>query len=263
MPAHPDAILEDTQADFFWVPSDVRVVDRAELAYLACERNMPYLNTVVRTRAASERVPALIAEVVAAHRGVRSRWLVCPQNHHPALLAALSAAGYRSGPAHDGFTLSVPDWQAAQPSVDVQPIRERSSLLAAIAVSDRSFGHSHGVLGPEVLDQQLEQCRGSRVVRVLARDSAGVPAATGGLTMFPALRFGLLWGGCTVPPARGQGIYRAVLAARIEAARAAGLERVGLYARLESSAPIVARLGFQRHGRMTYWERLPAVLRPE
>ena len=36
-----------------------------------------------------------------------------------------------------------------------------------------------------------------------------------------------------------------------------GIALVGLYAKLGTSAPIVARLGFEAHGRMTFWDRAP------
>jgi hypothetical protein len=60
-----------------------------------------------------------------------------------------------------------------------------------------------------------------------------------------------------VPEARGRGAYSAVLAARAKRAAQLGLRYIGLYAIGDTSAPIVARQGFARHGAMTYWQREP------
>jgi hypothetical protein len=46
-----------------------------------------------------------------------------------------------------------------------------------------------------------------------------------------------------------------LLASRLALARDLGLSLVGLYARDATSAPIVARCGFERWGEMTYWDR--------
>ena len=92
----------------------------------------------------------------------------------------------------------------------------------------------------------------------MARDAAtGEALAAGGLTVFAAQRFGFLWAGGTAPEARRRGAYAALVAARVAAARALGLTHVGLYARVDTSAPIAEANGFRRGGPMTYWERPP------
>jgi hypothetical protein len=63
----------------------------------------------------------------------------------------------------------------------------------------------------------------------------------------------MLWAGGTVPDARGAGAYTTLLAHRIELARSLGLEWIGIYAKEGTSAPIVARQGFEHVGEMHYW----------
>ena len=58
-----------------------------------------------------------------------------------------------------------------------------------------------------------------------------------------------------MPEARGRGAYSTVLEARIRAASELGITHVGLYAVTDTSAPVVLRQGFERFGRMTYWDR--------
>jgi hypothetical protein len=128
-------------------------------------------------------------------------------------------------------------------------LREWHGVLAA------AFGQARDLTEAE-LEEELAT---RRVVRVLARDRRnGDPVSAGGLNLFPALGLGFLWGGGTVPHARGGGAYTAVVDARVGIARAAGLRFVGMYARVETSWPVVARLGFASDGRNDTWERSPA-----
>lgn len=77
----------------------------------------------------------------------------------------------------------------------------------------------------------------------------GEPAGAGGLALFPP-------GGATVnggsvrPKFRGLGVYRALVAARLEIARDAGVAGLAVWGG-DMSRPILARLGFQTVG----WRR--------
>jgi len=137
----------------------------------------------------------------------------------------------------------------------VRRVTDLATLRDWYAVADEVFERP-AVHPPHELATFLGQCTGSgaRVSRFVAYEE-GQPISSGGMTSFPALGFGYLWAGATLERARGRGYYRAVLDARLRHAVTIGLAKVGLYARVESSAPIVARLGFCRHGTMWYWER--------
>lgn len=249
----PAALLERSQWDHFWVPADTRVVDRPELKLYACARPTPYLNTVVRTRAGDAELPGLIAEAEAHYAGRRARWLV-PDTWPVARLGrALDCAGWAETERFEVRALAVADWaRPADPRAVAVTTRE--TLMDTYAVADAAFGRTTGHTDEEV-EQDLAACRaGTRVHRFVAYE-AGSPVAVGGLTAFPTLGFGLLWGGGTAPGARGRGAYSAVLGARIARARELGLTTVGLYAKMDTSAPIVARMGFGRFGGMVYWER--------
>jgi len=257
----PDDLLERTQWDTFWIPDDVTVVDRPELRYLRCERDIPMLNTVVRTRGAAADLPGKVAEVAAAHQGVRSRWLVRDLDLRPALEKALAAAGYRPSFPTRAYTIGVDAHQApAKAACTVWRVARLRELEDAIRVSEQAFeAPSHTTAAER--RAYLTACRheSGRVHRFVAYDDqTGLPLSTGGMTHYPELCFCLLWAGSTVVEARGRGAYRAVLAARIDKARALRATRVGLYAHVETSAPIVARLGFERHGPMTFWDLPPS-----
>lgn len=249
----PAARIERTQWDLFWIPPDVTRVDRPELLFVSCARPSPYLNTVLRTRVSVADVPRVIAEVEAAMAGRRARWLVPDTIDRAPLLRELRARGWAAADRHEVRALQVSAWERSAP-VDVRAVDTMARMRDLCTVTDAAFGRA-GARSEEELALDLRACtEGTRVHRFVAYDR-GVPVAAGGLTAFPDLGFGLLWAGGVVPGARGRGAYTAVLGARIARARALGLREVGLYARAETSAPIVARLGFGSFGEMEYWER--------
>ncbi len=257
-----DAILEQTQWDTFWMPPDCRIIDRPELQYSVCPRDVESLNIVTRVRAPDAELPRLFDEVAAAHAGVSSRVLVVPGNRTDGLIETLGAHGYSRAHEHDAFSLDVGSYEPreAPPGVIVRPVRTRQDVEGAYEAARRAFDNDTTPERTEdELKEHLRRCTmpGARVVRVVAWER-GRPVGSGGFTIYPKLKFGFLWAGCVVPEARGRGIYSAVLTARVREAKRRGLRQVGLYARLDTSAPIVANQGFERHGRMEYWDHAAA-----
>ncbi len=256
----PDAMLASAVCDTFWVPDDVTVVDRTDLCMLSCPRDIRGLNSVHRSCGPAPHMADLVEEVRAAHAGRHSRWMVGPLDGGAPLEAALEAAGYRPGHQHYGYTSSA-DRTASAPerSLVTRRVTDMAGMRAWYQVSAEAFGEARHTSDAE-LELFLAQCTGvaARVVRFVAWERlSGRPISAGAMTMFPDLQFGLLWAGGTVPDARGRGGYTAVLDARFAVAVRAGLRRVGLYARADTSAPIVDAFGFERHGGMRFWERGP------
>jgi GNAT superfamily N-acetyltransferase len=255
----PAELLERSQWDLFWVPADVVVHDRPEILYCACPRDVPRLNAVARTRAPAARLPALVVEVVEAHARVRSRWHVTDTFDVRPLEAELAAAGYAPDNRHFAYVARVDAFGPRLPAaVRVERVCDARGVDDCIVVAERAFG----TVFPRTEEErriQLEQAASleSRAHRFVAYDDGGAPVSGGGLTVFRELSLGFLWGGGTVPEARGRGGYSAVVAARMELARELGLRWVGVYARIETSAPIIERQGFERVGAMTYWMRAP------
>jgi len=86
----------------------------------------------------------------------------------------------------------------------------------------------------------------------------GRPVSYGRLQISAGSRFGGLWGGATIPAARGHGAYRALVASRAEDARQAGVAWVMVDARPDTSMPILKRLGFRELGRTRPYISNPA-----
>lgn len=100
-----------------------------------------------------------------------------------------------------------------------------------------------------------------RLVKNAKRDSAAVPAGEGGLVVAyvggtaagsggVAMADGIarLWGGAVVESARGHGVYRAILTARLEYGAAHGAAMALVKGRVETSGPILRRAGFTAYG---------------
>jgi len=101
-----------------------------------------------------------------------------------------------------------------------------------------------------------------RLVELANRDSAAVPGGRGGMVVAYAGETPLgtggvaiaagaarLWGGAVRPAARGQGVYRATLAARLDYSVAHGATMALVNARVETSGPILRQAGFAAYGR--------------
>lgn len=78
----------------------------------------------------------------------------------------------------------------------------------------------------------------------------GQPVSSAWMYTSPGSRFAGMWGGATLEAYRGQGIYTALVAVRVQAARARGLPFMTIDAS-PMSRPIVQKLGF-RLMTMTY-----------
>jgi len=82
----------------------------------------------------------------------------------------------------------------------------------------------------------------------------GRPAGCGGVTLVDGVA--RLWGGAVVPALRGQGVYRAVLGARLAYAAENGAGMALVRGKVDTSGPILRRAGFASFGRETVY-RVP------
>jgi GNAT superfamily N-acetyltransferase len=80
-------------------------------------------------------------------------------------------------------------------------------------------------------------------IAVLAAEAEGAVVSAAWLVFRPGTDFASLWGGSTLPRWRGRGIYRALVAARVQRAAARGVQYLQVDGS-DDSAPILRRLGF-------------------
>jgi hypothetical protein len=173
------------------------------------------------------------------------------------LEAALTSGGYEPTNVHDARVIATDAFSPRPSGVSVRRVADEETLRDCWHVADSAFGRNGDYTDDDV-PVELAQCAATdaRVQRFVAYIDDR-PVSSGGVNLSPELGFGFLWAGGTVPEARGRGAYSAIVAARIGCAAMRGIPFVGVYARVDSSSPIVAAQGFESVGRMAYWERAP------
>ncbi len=257
MSSDVDALLEQTLWDHYWLPPFAHRVERPEVIYTHCPRDVLSLNMAVKVRAPEAQLPALVAEVREAHSSVESRWLLSPFSLSPALERALSAEGYVEEHHHHACAVDPRAWAPGEPGrVEVRQVSTAQGIRDVSAVAARAFGKPPPELTEDGVQSDLAGVIGPapRTHRFVAYDrETGEALSSGGMNWFPDLRVCFLWGGGTVPAARGRGAYRAVVDARMKRAVELGARLVGVYAKVDTSAPILEALGFERHGPLVSW----------
>lgn len=245
--------IERSQWDFFWVPDGVEVLDRPDVAALRSDKDAPHQNMVTRTRPAPGEEHALVAEMTGWLGDANARWLVPDTFERAPVERALEAHRWSPSESFEARAIRPDDYAIEPPDLEVRRIDRVEMLAHAWAIASKAFDRdlTHT---PEELEAELAQCASpsGRVHRYLVYLD-GEPVSSGGFNLFEDLGFAFLWAGSTVPDARGRGAYTALVARRLRDAKALGVEWVGLYAKLETSAPIVAKQGFERFGEMTFW----------
>ncbi len=139
----------------------------------------------------------------------------------------------------------VPD--LGEHSVEVRWTTDEVTLRHAYEVLKVVFGGEvppDQRLGAESkkVGRDIERGRGGGVVAYLDDE----PVGTGGITINDG--GGRLWSGSVLDEHRGRGVYRALLAARLEYAVRHGATMALVKGRVETSGPILRRAGFVAHG---------------
>ena len=247
----PDAVLAASNR-WAWVPPGAPHVWTDELLVVAYPVwfSTPTGARVFRT----DRTPAeVVDEIVDIARGFgrdRLWWQVSDTQQPPGLEEELVRRGSQVVERMDILGLPIgdglPDLEVPA-GIEVRRVSNLATKRDAHLVERSAFGEQ------EQTDEQLAQGLGE-LVAGLADDSAGQvvayvdgePAGLGGWTMDgPVCR---LWGGGTYESRRGRGAYRAVLAERLRLARAAGATLGLTHGRVDTSSPILRRIGFTRYG---------------
>jgi GNAT superfamily N-acetyltransferase len=191
-------------------------------------------------------------------RGLTGYWKLHDHDAPPDLGRILASRGYVSDddPGDEGPVMLR--------GASEGPIPERGSASAAVRrVGPESFGHvvdvEQRIYGGDFgwLGERLTlQARVPGFLSVYVAYVEGVPVGAGWTYLHPAGRFAVLRGGGTVPERRRQGLYSALLGARLREADDRGFR----YAVVEPSpmnVPVVGALGFATLTRASDLKRAP------
>lgn len=257
-----EAVLDAANA-WVWIPDDAPEVRTDD--YLVV--NFPdYLGGYTSIRVfGSDRGPRdlvdEVTEVTRAWGRDRMRWQVTDVTRPAGLEAELLARGATVEVRLDVLALPLgsdgPRTEAGGSAaagggpVTVRRVVDEAGIRDALPVAAEAFGEPlpEGGVSDEQVDADLAE-----VSRGLADDSVGRvvayvdgrPAATGGWTLAgPVCR---LWGAGTRSDLRRRGAYRAVLMERLRIGAAAGATLALSRGALDTSAPILRRVGFVGYG---------------
>jgi GNAT superfamily N-acetyltransferase len=246
-----DAVLAASN-EWSWVPDGAPHVRTDELLVVAYPDH--FLTPTVARVFGSGRDPVdLVDEVHAIARGFgrhRLWWSLADRTRPPGLEAEVVRRGGAVVERMDVLALVLNGGApalGAPAGVTVRRVTGPGTARDALLVSQAAFG------GPDPTDEMvveslaelrtgLDDGSNGRVVAYLD----GRAASTGGWTM--AGDVCRLWGAGTHPDLRGRGAYRAILAARIQLASQAGATLALTHGRVETSSPILRRVGFKRFG---------------
>lgn len=231
-------------------PGPGLIVDRTPERVVELRPNYPIPgpNSVSLIRCAPERVQPMVAgarELAASH-GLQCVWLLDPDARPSDLPDRLAAGGIL--PEEELAVMVLPagaDPATPDPRVElVDALGDAETFRAAESAQAAAFGHEPA---PRQ-DGRFADARADPRRRFVLARVDGEPAGAGWATVYEDGAF--LNGGAVVPRFRGRGVYRALVAARLQMARDAGVAGVGVQALPETSGPILARLGFVEVGRL-------------
>ncbi len=219
--------------------------------------SVPEAATVQRVRLTPETVATALDEVRALLRA-RGRggaeWELGESSTPPDLVERLLALGLRrieADPVTVGMTLrGHPAWEPPA-GVSARRVASVEELVTARSIQRDAFGDPRPVDAEQAeLDVEREGVDGSTFLAWVDDE----PAAAGYASYTD---WGvILFGGATLPAARGRGAYRALVAARADEALARGTPTLVTHAG-RMSRPILERLGFETVARI---DRLIDVL---
>jgi hypothetical protein len=182
-------------------------------------------------------------------------WKTRGHDRAPGLHKALSAHGFASGEPEsimigEARLLDVP--VPLPGGVRLRRVTAEPDVRAMCAMQGEVFGDPAFVTDRMATDF-LRRMAGGDELQLWIAEAAGQIVTAGSLSPVPGTEFAGIWGGATRPKWRGQGIYRALTAARARAALALGKRFVNSDS-TEYSRPILERSGLVKVSTTTPYE---------
>ncbi|MFJ2742299.1 GNAT family N-acetyltransferase [Streptomyces sp. NPDC087440] len=134
-------------------------------------------------------------------------------------------------------------------------VTDKAGVDLMVRAHELAFDEDSTRIGAQVLARLTEAPDTLSVVVAMAGDE---PVSAARAEFDPGTQFATLWGGGTAPEWRGKGIYRALVAHRSRTAVARGYRYVQSDAVLDTSRPILQRLGFAQLSITTPYNYTPA-----
>lgn len=202
-------------------------------------------HTLIHSALTAQTADAAIAREIAHYRelGAGFEWKVYSHDQPADLLDRLKRAGFAVGP-HEAvlvYDLAQPFAWPIEPGSTVQRVDRPDQIAVFRQLAEAIFAKDYTFTATELA---AALAAGSTQHRGYIAYAGDIPVSVGRLYTHPQSWFAGLYGGGTLPAWRGQGHYRALIAARARDAVALGARYLQVDA-LPTSRPILERLGFQ------------------
>ncbi|MGI8447768.1 MAG: GNAT family N-acetyltransferase [Streptosporangiaceae bacterium] len=185
--------------------------------------------------------------------GLPFEWKLHDYDQPPDLGDRLTAAGFVPD-AEEAVMVAemagVPADVTLPEGVTLRPVATEADVGLLIQVHERVFGRDQSRLHSALLAQWREAPASVAMVLAMAGDE---PVCGARVDLPAGTEFAGLWGGGTLPPWRGRGIYRALVAYRAGLAARRGYRYLTVDASADSE-PILRRLGFRCLARTTPYQ---------
>ncbi|QNE73850.1 GNAT family N-acetyltransferase [Streptomyces finlayi] len=183
-------------------------------------------------------------------------WKVYAHDRPADLPERLLAAGFVPEPPETLLVAPVADLPTAvvlPAGIELRTVTDAAGVELMGRAHEEAFGTDWARIGHQVLTRLKEDADSFVGVLAMAGDE---PVGSARMEFCPGTGFAGLWGGGTVAPWRGKGVYRAMVAYRARIAAERGYRHLQVDA-TDRSAPILRRLGFSELSTTT-----PYVYRP-
>jgi GNAT superfamily N-acetyltransferase len=221
---------------------------------------IPGPNGVSFVRCRSDEADEVIQEVHAAvaPRRLPLMWILDPETEPAGFADHLARHGIRPDPKGWEFAVMVLpiDAQLKNPVIPGLEIVDAHANLDTFRKADAAAAEAFRGPKPGVDPEYLAMLDRRRLANIAAGNRHwllatldGEPAGAAGISLFPP-GGATVNGGAVRAKFRGRGIYRALVAARLDIARDGGVSGLAVWGG-DMSGPILARLGFEKVG----WRR--------
>ncbi|MFO7680726.1 MAG: N-acetyltransferase [Chloroflexota bacterium] len=203
-------------------------------------------NFVLYSRLTADNADAVIQEQIDYFEGNgRSfEWKLYDHDTPADLRQRLLTHGFSPGEEEAIMVLDLaqtPEALLEPVSADVRRLTDPAQVTHVIAIEEAVWGGDRSAWGERLAE---EMRTAPDYLNIYVAYAAGIPACAGWINFPPDSQFASLWGGSTRAEYRKQGMYTAVLAARVQEAKTRGYRFLTIDAS-PMSRPIVARHGFQ------------------
>lgn len=206
------------------------------------------LLSMIRIDTAS--VPAMLAEVMRYFRGhgkERIGIIIGPDTKPCDLAEQLVPRGASLKDRHWGMVLPVDqDLEVKMdPRVEVREIDLKGTTDDITDMIDRAWGMPAGACKQGVDRLRQYDVDAVQAPRIFIAFHDGKPAAFSAMDLQDELPVIRIAGGATDPAYRGKGLYKAMVKARLDAAKKLGKSHLVVQAIIDTSAPILKQMGFR------------------